>query len=354
MNKFLPHDTLYMQRCLELAKNGLGLTYPNPMVGSVIVHNQKIIGEGWHQKAGEPHAEVNAINSVENKELLKKSCLYVNLEPCSHFGKTPPCSDLIIRMQIPRVVIAAVDTNSLVAGKGIERMRNAGIEVIVGVLQQEARLLNRRFYTFHEKKRPYIVLKWAQTLDNYIDIIRQKDAPLQPYWITNSVSRTIVHKWRAEEASILVGTRTIEMDNPKLNVREWSGNEPLRLVIDQKLRLRKNSSVFDQSQPTICFTELDSESIDNLEFVNIDFNGTEPEQIMQLLYKRNIQSVFVEGGTKLINSLFHKNLWDEARIFTGNKFFHSGVKAPDIKGTRISTDNFDDSNLFVLYNLYNE
>ena len=351
---FNSEDKKYMQRCLELAQNGLGATYPNPLVGSVIVYKGRVIGEGWHRKAGEPHAEVNAINSVKehDKHLLTKATLYVNLEPCAHHGRTPPCSDLIVRTSIPKVVVGSVDSFSKVAGKGIEHMRKNGVHVKVGLLQHEARLLNRRFFTFHEKKRPYIILKWAQTMDNYTDIIRKKDTPIQPYWITNKLARTVVHKWRTEEASILVGTNTVAKDNPKLNVRDWSGNQPLRLFIDRTLRLPQDISLRDGSQPTVCFTERDAVSKDNLTYVNLDFELPIEQQIIDYLYQHQVQTVFVEGGTQLLNSLYTSNLWDESRIFVGNKFFHAGLKAPDVKGELVYEDTCEDSHLFVFYNLY--
>lgn len=354
---YSPNDEKYMQRCLYLAQKGLGLTYPNPLVGSVIVYNGRVIGEGWHRKAGEAHAEVHAIDSVKeaDRNLLTKATLYVNLEPCAHHGKTPPCSDLIVRTGIPNVVVAVIDSFSEVAGKGIEHMQNFGVNVKVGLLQNEARLLNRRFFTFHEKKRPYIILKWAQTIDGYTDIIRKKDTPVQPYWITNKLSRTVVHKWRSEEAAIMVGTNTAEKDNPKLNVRDWSGSQPLRLFIDRKLRLPSNLNLTDGSQPTVCFTEIDVASTENIRYVKLNFEQptTQPvtRQIMNYLYANGLQTVFVEGGTQLINSLYNTNLWDEARVFVGNKFFRVGTKAPNIKGELIYEEQCDDSHLYVFYKL---
>jgi diaminohydroxyphosphoribosylaminopyrimidine deaminase/5-amino-6-(5-phosphoribosylamino)uracil reductase len=222
---------IFMKRCLELASKAEGMTYPNPMVGSVIVHEGKIIGEGFHLKAGGPHAEVNAINSVSDKSKLKDSTLYVNLEPCSHFGKTPPCADLIIANSVPRVVIGTLDTSEKVSGQGLSRLKNAGCEVITGVLEKECRRLNRRFFTFHEKNRPYITLKWAQSADGYLDMIRTSDQNTGPNWITGNPERVLVHRWRAGEQAILVGAGTLRVDNPKLNVREWTGNNPLRLVL---------------------------------------------------------------------------------------------------------------------------
>ena len=239
----------YINRCIELAQKGLGNTYPNPMVGSVIVHNDKIIGEGWHHIAGEPHAEVNAINSVQDQSLLKKSTIYVSLEPCSHYGKTPPCSDLIIAKEIKKVVIATVDPFAEVSGRGIKKLLSAGCEVIVGVLEKEAQELNKRFFTFHQKKRPYVILKWAQSEDCFL--APEDKETREPVWITNKYSNQLVHKWRSEEQGILVGTNTAILDNPKLNTRLWEGKHPTRILIDQNLRTPQNSALFDGSIKTI-------------------------------------------------------------------------------------------------------
>ena len=247
-------DENYMMRCLELAEHGRQTVAPNPMVGSVIVHDGKIIGEGFHRKYGGPHAEVNAINSVENQKLLKHSTLYVNLEPCAHHGKTPPCSDLIIAKQIPKVVIGSKDIFAKVAGKGIEKMKNAGIDIKVGVLEKESLELNKRFFIFHEQKRPYIILKWAETIDGYIDIDRKKENN-GISWITHPYLRIPVHKWRSEEAGIIIGTNTALNDNPKLNTRLWYGKNPVRFVLDRNLSLPSDLSIFDGEIPTYIFTE---------------------------------------------------------------------------------------------------
>ena len=233
-----------MLRCLQLAKNGLGSTYPNPMVGSVIVYEDRIIGEGWHQQAGQPHAEVNAVNSVNDQSLLDKATIYVSLEPCSHFGKTPPCSDLIIAKGIKKVVIGTVDPFAEVAGRGIKKLIDAGCEVLVGVLEQECQQLNKRFFTFHQKKRPYIILKWAESLDGFIAPEAKSRSSREPVWITNSYSKQLVHKWRAEEQSILVGTKTVEADNPSLTTRDWSGKSPTRIVLDRELKISEESCCF--------------------------------------------------------------------------------------------------------------
>lgn len=319
----------YMQRCFDLARLGRSDTAPNPMVGSLIVLDNHIIGEGYHQYWGGPHAEVNAIESVRNKSLLKKATLYVNLEPCAHHGKTPPCADLIIAMGIPRVVISTTDPFSEVAGKGIERMRKNGIEVITGVLESEGRWLNRRFFTFHEKRRPYLILKWAQTLDGFIDIHRE-GVQTRPKWITNQMSKVLVHKWRTQESAIMVGTYTAELDNPQLTSRLWEGKQPLRVVTDQHLRLPESLYLFDHSFPTLVFTAKEKQSEDNLTFVRLDYSKDTLPQMMEALYERNILSMIIEGGSSLLSSFISAGLWDEARIFTGNQHFGDGVKAPEL------------------------
>lgn len=319
----------YIQRCIELAKNGLGTTYPNPMVGSLIVHNDVIIGEGWHKKAGEPHAEVNAINSVKDKSLLQKATIYVSLEPCSHFGKTPPCCDLIIKNKIPNVIIGSVDPNIKVAGNGIKKLIEAGANVTVGVLETECYDLNKRFFTFHQKKRPYIILKWAETKDGFIAPIEKLEQ--KPVWITNPYSRQLVHKWRTEEQSILVGTQTVIDDNPKLDARDWFGNNPIRLVIDQNNRIPKDSHIFDNQTKTIIFSKIKTEIVEeNTIFEVIDFEQNIAQQIIVILYKYQIQSVIIEGGKQTLQTFIGANLWDEARIFVGNSRFNTGTKAPKL------------------------
>lgn len=321
---------LYMQRCIELAGNGLGTTYPNPLVGSVIVHKDTIIGEGWHHKAGEAHAEVNAVNSVQNKELLKESTIYVSLEPCSHFGKTPPCSDMIVRMGIPKVVVGCVDPNEKVGGKGIEKLRAAGVEVIVGVLENECRELNRRFFTFHEKKRPYIILKWAESRDGFIAPASKNEQ--KPVWISNAYSRQLVHKWRSEEHAILIGTQTAIDDNPRLDVRDWgTKNQPIRLVIDKSARISSQSHIFDNELKTIVFSaHLLKSQKENVIFEAIDFSKNILPQLMEALHRLQILSVIVEGGRHTLQSFIDSGIWDEARIFTGTAMLGNGTQAPEI------------------------
>ena len=331
-------DRKYIRRCLELAQQGEGLTYPNPMVGSVIVHNGKIIGEGFHQKAGSPHAEVNAISSVKNQELLKESTLYVNLEPCAHYGKTSPCSLLIKQKQLKRVVIGCKDSFSQVAGKGIEMLKSAGIEVVIGVLEKESRELNRRFFTFHEKKRPYIVLKWAQTADGFLDYNRKAVKDNRPTWITNKQSLRLVHTWRSKEPSIIVGSVTALKDNPSLTVRNWSGKDPLRMVLDRKNNLPHHLSLFDGTTPTLLFTSTPIKDQRSIEQIVIDDSNEPIDTIMKVLFEKEIHSIIVEGGPTLLQAFIDKELWDEARIFTGKKWFKDGIKAPQLSAEPVAQE----------------
>jgi diaminohydroxyphosphoribosylaminopyrimidine deaminase/5-amino-6-(5-phosphoribosylamino)uracil reductase len=337
----------YIARCIELAKNGFGTTYPNPMVGSVIVYNGEIIGEGWHQKAGEPHAEVNAIHSVKNPSLLDKATIYVSLEPCSHFGKTPPCCDLIIKNKIPNVVIGTVDSNIKVAGNGIKRLQEAGTNVVVGVLEKECYELNRRFFTFHEKKRPYIILKWAQTQDSFIAPLEKEE--LKPVWITSIQSRQLVHKWRTEEQAILVGTQTVIDDNPQLNARDWEGNNPIRIVIDQRNRIPKTAHVFDNQTKTIVFSNKKSTpSLKNTILEVIDFQQNIAQQIVNKLFQNQIQSIIIEGGAQTLQTFIDANLWDEARVFIGNCTFEKGVKAPILNTSPFKKEKIGTDELLII------
>jgi len=331
----------YVSQCLEIAKLGFRNVAPNPMVGCIIIHKNKIIGQGYHKKYGGNHAEVNAINSVENKEFLKESTLYVNLEPCAHYGKTPPCANLIIKFQIPKVVIGCMDMFSEVSGKGIERMRNAGIEVIVGVLEKKSQELNKRFFTFHNKKRPYIILKWAETKDGFIDVERHQKTTKKDNWITSPISKKIVHQWRSEEQAIMIGTNTALNDNPKLTVREVEGKNPLRIVLDLNLRLPQQLNIFDGSTPTLVVNYLKSEIKTNLELVKIETNKDLLTQILDELYQRNILSIIIEGGTQLLQTFINQNLWDEAKVFIGEKEFKKGLKAPKILKNPINSLQFD-------------
>lgn len=333
----LTHD-YYIRRCLQIAKNGLGTTRPNPMVGAVIVYDNRIIGEGYTSPYGGLHAEVNAINTVKDKSLLKKSTMYVLLEPCSHFGKTPPCSDLIIKHNIPNVVIGCIDDNPEVAGKGITKLKAHGCNVIVGVLEKECKDHLKRFFTFHNKKRPYIILKWAETQDGFL-APKTKDEQ-KPVWITNIYSRQLVHKWRAEEQAILVGTNTVIEDNPSLTVRDYEGENPIRIVLDNTNKLNKNYKVFDASAKTIQFTSNE-----------LDFDKPIVSQICSALYQHNINSVIIEGGSKTLQTFINENLWDEARVFIGKTEFKEGIKAPILKKARlISEQNILDDFLKIYKN----
>lgn len=323
----------YIKRCLQLAKNGIGTTRPNPSVGAVIVHNNKIIGESFTSKYGENHAEVNAINSVKNQELLKEATIYVTLEPCSHFGKTPPCANLIIDKQIPNVVIGTVDTNSLVAGNGIKRLQEAGCNVTINILADECKEHHKRFFTVQNKNRPYIILKWAETKDKFIAPLTKKKQ--EPIWISNNYSKQLAHKLRAKEHAILVGTNTVISDNPKLNVRSWSGNNPTRIILDKHLRIPKNSSVFDGNATTIIITEVDKEKTENKKNVileTINFSNNITQQICEVLQKHKIQSVIIEGGTQTLQTFIDANLWDKALVFIGNTTFKNGIKSPTLNG----------------------
>jgi len=329
----MPNHQTYMQRCLELALLGAGNIGAGAMVGAVIVHNNKIIGEGYHMKYGEAHAEVNAIKDAIEKnqdaiELLKNSIIYVSLEPCAHFGKTPPCSDLIIKHKIPTVVIGCRDPFDQVDGKGVEKLKNAGINIIEGILSEECLDVNKRFFTRVQKQRPYIILKWAQTADAFF-------APIDgnKRWITSETSKALVHKWRSEEDAILVGKSTALIDNPELNIREWQGINPIRIAIDRNLELPNTLHLFDQSQKTIIFNAHKTEVVENITFIELeDFDNLLPQLIAYQLYLLDIQSIIVEGGAKTLELFIKANLWDEARVFSGPDHWESGIPAPLITG----------------------
>jgi len=316
-------DIKFMQRCIELANKAEGLTYPNPLVGSVIVYDGQIVGEGFHLKAGEPHAEVNAINSVADKTQLKFSTLYVNLEPCSHTGKTPPCADLIIASAIPRVVIGTIDTSEKVSGEGLRKLKRAGCEVITGVLEKECRRLNRRFFKFHEKKRPYITLKWAQSADGFLDLKRSEGYVIEPNWITGKAERILVHKWRASEQAILVGAGTVNADNPKLNVRDWKGPDPMKIILSGQGSFNRESALTNSNGTLIVFTN------------KKDVHRTEGIQV--ILEKK------VPSSTQITE-------WLEARVFTGRSYFNDGIKAPLIQGSLFSKTVFSGSYLEIYLN----
>lgn len=341
----------YMQRCLDLAELGKGYTSPNPMVGAVIVHDDQIIGEGYHHKYGEPHAEVNAVNQVINRfnnaaELLRQSTIYVSLEPCAHYGKTPPCADLIIKHQIPTVVVSCRDPFDQVNGKGIDKLVEAGIDVIVGVLEKECQWLNRRFFTRVQKHRPYIILKWAQTANNFF----APDDGSQ-HWITGSEARKMVHQWRAEEDAVLVGKNTAAIDNPQLNVRYGQGKSPKRVVIDRRLELNNSLHLFDQSVETLIFNEIKTDIDGKNKYIALeDFDRYVPQYILYQLYLQDIQSVIIEGGAFTLNKFIEAGLWDEARIFTGEVYLKNGIKVPAINGPIIEEFTVGPDKLLIYIN----
>ena len=326
-----------MHRCLQLAKMGTGNVAPNPMVGAVLVYENEIIGEGYHQQYGQAHAEVNCINNVSeaNQSVIEKSTLYVSLEPCAHFGKTPPCADLIIKNKIPNVVIACRDSYEEVDGKGIQKLQQAGVNVIVGILEKEALELNKRFFTFHRKQRPYIILKWAQSRD--AKIARQDFSALK---ISNDITNRMVHKWRSEEAAILVGTNTALHDNPSLTTRLWKGNNPVRLVLDLQLKLPLSLHLFDGSVKTIVFNQVKHEEENGVTFYKLSFGEDIISGLLNALYRLKIQSVLIEGGARLLQSFIDQNYWDEARIITNEQLIiESGINAPELKESNLVSIN---------------
>ncbi len=337
-----------MQRCIELAKKGLGNVAPNPMVGAVIVHNNVIIGEGYHQQYGEAHAEVNAIRSVNNQDLLSESTIYVSLEPCAHFGKTPPCSDLIIEKNIPTIVVGCVDPFSEVAGKGIEKLQKAGRQVVVGVLEKECLALNKRFITFHEKKRPYYILKWAETADGFIDKIRVSNTP-DINWITDPQTQQLTHLWRSQESAILVGKNTVINDNPSLTCRAVYGKNPIRIVIDRNLTLNPTDyAVFDDQATTLVLNEVKNEKNKTVEYIQLDFENFF-DALNSVLYQRAIQSVIVEGGTITLQGFINAQNWDEARVLKSNQLFEVGIKAPMLPNAHQEHTTFGKDKLFTYY-----
>ncbi|MEJ1222168.1 bifunctional diaminohydroxyphosphoribosylaminopyrimidine deaminase/5-amino-6-(5-phosphoribosylamino)uracil reductase RibD [Sediminicola sp. 1XM1-17] len=344
----------YILRCIQVAKNGLGSTFPNPMVGSVVVHDNEIIGEGFTSPFGGPHAEVNAINSVKNKALLSEATLYVTLEPCSHHGKTPPCADLIIEHNIPHVVIGLLDPHIKVAGNGIKKLQNAGCQVVVNVLENECRDHHKRFLTFHEQKRPFIILKWAETADGFLapeQSLREEEPT--PYWITNVQSRQLVHKWRSEEQAILVGTHTVLKDNPKLNVRSWHGKSPTRIIIDRNLKVGSDFHVMDGSTQTIVLTQIEHSKryVPGIEYEVIDFSKNVALQICEVLYRHNILSVIIEGGSKTLQMFLDNDIWDEARVFKGASRFGKGLQAPMIHSLPVLKKSILTDTLFIYNNV---
>lgn len=334
-----------MKRCLQLARYGESYVSPNPMVGAVIVHAGNIIGEGYHQAYGQPHAEPNAINSVKDQTLLAQSTMYVTLEPCSHYGKTPPCADLIIKYKIPKVVIGMKDPNPKVAGNGIKKLLDAGVNVTVGVLENECSVLNKHFLTFQEKKRPYIALKWAQTSDGFIDIKRES-AEIAPLKISNELTKILVHKQRAQNQAIMVGTNTALLDNPTLTVRNWSGRNPVRIVIDKSGRIPENYHLLNDNIKTLVYTEQEKESKENVEFITVRFDNDLLENLIQNIYEHNINSVLVEGGASFLQSFIDKGLWDEVSVEVSPMIIGDGLKAPVLGCISDSVKEFEEHRIY--------
>jgi diaminohydroxyphosphoribosylaminopyrimidine deaminase/5-amino-6-(5-phosphoribosylamino)uracil reductase len=327
----------YMQRCLQLATLGAGNAAPNPMVGAVLVHGDKIIGEGYHQKFGEAHAEVHCIANVkaEDEHLIPKSTIYVSLEPCAHFGKTPPCADLVISKFISKVVVGCRDPFQQVNGKGIEKLQQAGIEVITGILEEECKQLNKRFFTYHTRRRPYIILKWAQSKNQRI-----ANADFSRVLISNKLTNRLVHKWRSEEAAIMVGTNTALQDDPALNTRNWTGVNPVRIIVDMNLRLPASLQIFDRQQPTIIFNSIKDEEHENLMYVKLNKEQSLVSQLTKYCYDLKLQSLLIEGGNKLAQSFINEHLWDEARVIENSTLIiDNGLRAPALSNQQLIKTN---------------
>ncbi|MCC5944152.1 MAG: bifunctional diaminohydroxyphosphoribosylaminopyrimidine deaminase/5-amino-6-(5-phosphoribosylamino)uracil reductase RibD [Bernardetiaceae bacterium] len=344
MQRNFTSDTDFMQRALELAERGLGSVSPNPLVGAVIVKNQEIIGEGWHRQYGKAHAEVNAIEAIKDKTLIEGATVFVSLEPCSHYGKTPPCADLLIRYKPSRVVVACQDPNPKVSGSGIKKLKEAGIDVEVGVLEEEARYQNRRFFHAMQKAEPFVILKWAQTQDGFI--ARQD---YSSKWISDKFSRRLVHRWRSEEDAVLVGTNTAYYDNPQLTVRDWYGKNPLRVCIDRNLRLQSSLAIFDGSVPTVCYTTRAAEDREKVSFVQLSSENFLPE-LLSDLHKKNIHSLIIEGGAKLLEEFIAANLWQEARVFIAPVLFSEGIAAPKMRVAPLYQERIMQDNLWIFEN----
>ncbi|MDF2192506.1 bifunctional diaminohydroxyphosphoribosylaminopyrimidine deaminase/5-amino-6-(5-phosphoribosylamino)uracil reductase RibD [Paraflavitalea sp. CAU 1676] len=340
------HET-YLHRCLELARQAAGYTAPNPMVGAVLVHEGCIIGEGWHRQYGGPHAEPNCIASVAEADqpLIPQSTMYVSLEPCAHFGKTPPCADLIVRHRIPRVVIGARDPFVQVDGKGIDKLKAAGVDVTVGVLEEASTELNKRFFTFHTKHRPYIILKWAQTANGFIG-----NDDHSRLMISNALTNRTVHKWRSEEAAILVGTNTALFDDPRLNTRHWEGPSPIRAVVDMDLRLPASLKLFDGTARTIVFNTKQHAGEGTVQYYQVTRDVSLVHQVANALYQQNILSVLVEGGAQLLQSFIDEGYWDEARIITNETLrVDSGIRAPELgAATLLETTTLENDTIRIL------
>lgn len=350
MSNKIMNKEKYIKRCIEISEKGISLASPNPSVGAVLVFEDRIIGEGFTSPFGGAHAEVNCINAVKNedKAIISKATLYVSLEPCSHYGKTPPCSLLIINSGIQKVVVGSLDPNPLVAGNGIKMLQEKGIEVITGVLKEACEFSNRRFYTFHQKKRPYVILKWAQTPNGFF---APKDN--RQFWITNKYSKQLVHKWRTEEMAILIGKETARIDNPRLNARLYKGKNPIRIVIDKNLELPEDLIIFNQEIKTIVYNSIKNETDTFIEFIQLDFAKDVEKQLLHTLFKLQINSVIIEGGAKTLDAFIKTNLWDEARILTGKNELQDGISAPKIEGKLKTEYTLGSDNIKLITNNLN-
>lgn len=343
----MPTHEHFMQRALFLAQKGLSAAMPNPSVGAVIVYKDTIIGEGYTSAFGGPHAEVNAVNSVIDKSLLAESSLYVTLEPCSHFGKTPPCADLIVKHQLKHVIIGCIDPFAEVAGKGIDKLKNAGINVTVGILEEECKESHVRFFTFHNKKRPYIILKWAESADGFIAPLQKNEQ--KPVWLSNIYSRQLTHKWRSEEMAILVGTNTVLNDNPSLTTRDYVGKNPVRIYLDTNHKIDSSFTITNSDAKTICLTKkTPANSLENIIYKEINFNSL-VDEICKVCYKEKLQSIIIEGGSYTLQQFIEKNIWDEARVFKSAPILTYGVLAPKLKSEKITGKQAITNNTLVIY-----
>lgn len=343
-----------MLRCLQIAGNGLGTAAPNPSVGAVITCNGRILGEGYTSPFGGPHAEVRAIASVRNPDLLKEATLYVTLEPCCHHGKTPPCTDLILQMGIPRVVVGTMDPNKKVAGRGISLLREGGCEVVSGILENQCREHHRRFITFHEAKRPYVILKWAQSSDGYMaPPAKRRSGPPKPFWITGALSRQLVHQWRSEEQGILVGTRTALEDNPRLTTRLWKGHNPLRVLIDRDLKVSGDAQIYSPEAGTLVFCDASVLPKDrgHTRFAALTKGTKAIQGILETLWKEQVLSIIVEGGAQTLGGFLDAGLWDEARILQGPGALGGGLKAPQVKGKKVTEFKLGPDNIYIIRNV---
>jgi diaminohydroxyphosphoribosylaminopyrimidine deaminase/5-amino-6-(5-phosphoribosylamino)uracil reductase len=345
----IEEDKKYMRRCFDLALLGRNNVSPNPRVGAMVVYNGKVIGEGYHKEYGFAHAEVNAINSVEDKSLLKDSTIYVSLEPCCHWGKTPPCAKLLVESKIKRCVISNFDPNPKVFGGGIKILKDNNIEITTDVLKEQGRYVNRRFFCNQEKRRPYIIIKFAKTLDGFMDVDR-KENKTTDNWISNDAMKLWVHKQRSEEDAIMVGMNTVINDNPKLNIRYFFGKNPIRVILDKKNTLTSSFNILDNTQKTIIFNYLEDKKVGESEYIKIEDNNKQEEQILNILFEKGVGSIIVEGGKKTIEKFIEKDLWDEANVITGNKMFYNGLKSPIIPITNISESVIGDNRIEFFYN----